>query len=87
MSLTMAPAARKSLERLEKRDRPTAARVKAVLNRIEADPTGPGSKRLTESARDWAARAGKYRVLFRLSDHVVRVEEIESRGRVYRVKN
>ncbi|MFE2852734.1 type II toxin-antitoxin system RelE/ParE family toxin [Streptomyces lavendulae] len=85
MPVHLAPPAAKALARLDRSDRKLAARVRACLDRIAADPTGPGCSRLTGDMVGWRIAVGTQRVLYELGGRgrPIRVTAIAHRHGAY----
>ncbi len=79
----MLPSARKALEALAKPDR---RRVEARLVALATDPRPHGVEKLTGAERLYRVRAGDYRVVYEVRDHVllVLVVRVAHRREVYR---
>jgi mRNA interferase RelE/StbE len=59
-----------------------------VIETLELNPRGHGSKKLQGSKNSYRVRAGNYRILYEIEDKVLRVEVIKigDRKEVYRKK-
>ena len=84
--LDVRPAAERQFNRLSWRTQKT---VLAALDELEADPRHPGIAAVRGKPGALRARAGGYRILFRIDDRrrVVAVGRIALRDRVYKRLN
>lgn len=77
------PSAARQLARL---DRSVQRRIARSIEKLAADPRGPGALKLRGSDDVWRVRVGDYRVLYQIGDDrlLILVVSVGHRAAVYR---